>query len=421
MKALPYFQGLGEHIERAWLKHNYDEAVFPDLVLNVLGQRPPIGEVEVRDIVEWIFGDLQPFRQPNVQDLFGEPPVTLFQAPRFYIEALFWHSGTTAIHEHSFSGAFMVLAGSSVHSHWQFTREHTINSRMLCGRLDRISTEILHPGGMRPIHSGDRLIHQLFHLEVPSVTIVARTYVDRHHLPQYRYLLPGLAIDSEDRDGTRTRRLVLLEAMAKGQIEGLRECSAKLIESCDLETTFSVFSALTRRKVDIALMEELYHLAHKRHGDIVKLFRRVCEEERRTRIVTNLRSKVSDPKARFLLALLMLMPDRGSIFEAIQLEFPDSEPLAAIDACIEPMSDKETIGFDFTPTNRLIFHSLVEGLDAESLLQRLQAEFGSDSIDQQRDRLLQHARRLAGSPLFFPLLSRSPLREDPLREKSQAG
>jgi hypothetical protein len=420
MKAFLYFQGLGEHIESAWLKHHYAEAVFPHLVLDILGQRPPVGEVEVRDIVEWIFGSLQPFRQPNANELFGEPPIMLFQAPRFYIEALFWHSGTTAIHEHAFSGAFTVLAGSSVHSHWQFTRERTINSRMLCGRLDRISTEILRPGGIRPIHSGDRLIHQLFHLEVPSVTIVVRTYVDRHHLPQYLYLLPGLALDYEDRDATRTRRLILLDALAKGQLAGLRECSVKLIESCDLETTYCAFSTLARRKVDGALMEELYHLAYQHHGDIMDLFRRVYEEERRTRIVTNLRSKVSDPRARFLLALLMLMPDRDSIFETIRLEFPDSEPIAAIDACIEPMSGQETIGFDFTTINKLIFHSLVEGFDAENLLQRLQAAFEGDSFDQHRDRLLQHARRLAGSPLFFPLLSRSPLREDPLREKSQA-
>lgn len=418
MKALPYFQDLGEYIESAWLKHHYDEAVFPPLVLDVLGQRPPTGKVEVRDIVEWFFGDLHPFRQPNASEIFGEPPIMLFQAPRFYIEALFWHSGTTDIHEHSFSGAFMVLAGSSVHSHWQFTRERMINSRMLCGRLDLISTEILRSGGMRPIHSGDRLIHQLFHLEVPSVTLVVRTYVDRHHLPQYKYLLPGLALDSEDRDGTRTRRLVLINAMAKGQIEGLRDCSIKLIERCDLETTYNVFSTLTSRKVDSALMEDLYQIARQRHGDIVELFRRACEEERRTRIVTNLRSKVSDPKARFLLALLMLMPDRDSIFETIRLEFPDSEPIAAIDACIEPMSGQETIGFDFTAMNKLIFHSLVEGFDAENLLQRLRAAFEGDSFDQHRDRLLQHARRLASSPLFFPLLSRSPLREKPSRMNS---
>jgi AcrR family transcriptional regulator len=211
----------------------------------------------------------------------------------------------------------------------------------------------------------------------------------------------------------------LLDAMARGQIEGLRECSIQLIESCDLETTYHSFSTLTRRKVDDALMEELYQVARWRHGGIVELFRRVCEEERRTRVVRVLRSKVSDPRARFLLALLMLMPDRDSVFEAIQLEFPESAPMAAIDACIEPMSGKDTIGFDFSATNRVIFRGLVEGLDAENLLLRLQAEFESDSVDQHRDRLLQHARKMVGSPLFSPLFSQSPLRESPLRQEGK--
>lgn len=411
MNTLPYFHALGETIEHAWLKQNYDEAVFPELLLDILSQRTPDRQVEMLDIIEWIFDEQQPFRQPDSHEFFGEPPVLLFEAPRFYIEALFWLSGTTAIHEHSFSGAFMVLAGSSVHSHWRFIRERTINSRMLCGRLDRISTEILHSGEIRSIHSGDRLIHQLFHLELPSVSIVIRTYSDRHNLPQYKYLLPGLALDSEDRDSRRVRRLMLLEAMAKGQISGLRKCAMKLTNNCDLETTYALFSTLARIKVDGALMEELYGVARQRHGEIVELFRRVCDEERRTRIVRVLRSKTSDPQARFLLALLMLLPDRDSIFETIQLGFPGRDPWTAIDACIEPMAGKDTIGFDYNATNRLIFRCLVEGVNTDTLLQRLQAKFGSDFIAQNHDRLLAHTGKMAESPLFSPLYSQSPLRD----------
>lgn len=335
----------------------------------------------------------------------------LFQAPRFYIEALFWLSGTTAIHEHGFSGAFAVLAGSSVHSHWRFVPELTVNSRMLCGRLERVSTEILRPGRMRPIHSGSRLIHQLFHLEVPSVTIVVRTYVDRNHLPQYQYLPPGLAIDPEDTDSLRTRRLMFLDGMVRGQMNGLWDYARRLIDSGDLPTIYYMFSALTRRKVDKTPLKDLYGIARERHGGIVDLFQQVCEAERRTRIVTSLRSKVSQPEARFLLALLMLMPDRDAIFEIIRLQFPGVEPLAAIEMWIEGMSGKETIGFDFNNENRLIFRSLVEGIDAEGLLQRLRTEFQEGSVDAHRDRLLDHAKKLAKSELFFPLLSRSPLRE----------
>ncbi|MFL6261291.1 MAG: hypothetical protein ACJ76Y_16455 [Thermoanaerobaculia bacterium] len=407
---IPYFKSLGEGIERSWLQCNYDEEAFPQLVLDELERDPPVGQVEVAEIIDWVFSPAHAFVQPTPRAFFGEPPVMLFQASRFYIEALFWLSGTTSLHEHGFSGAFAVLAGRSVHSHWRFTPERAVNSRMLCGRLDRVSTEILRPGGMRPINSGSRLIHQLFHLEVPSVTIVIRSYVDRNRLPQYEYLLPGLAIDPEDREPLRTRRLMLLEGMARGQIDGLRKHAWNLVENGDLEALYYMFSALTRRKVDRALLEELYGKAREHHGDVIDLFQRVCATERRTRLMTSLRSKTSNPEVRFLLALLMLMPDREAIFATIRLQFPDLDPLVAIEAWLAEISGKETIGFDLSGLNRVIFRGLVEGLDVDGLLQRLRAELREESVETNRDRLLDRAKKLAKSDLLFPLLSNSPLR-----------
>src|SRR4051812_11812632 len=327
---LPYFQRLGERIESAWLLHNYDEEIFPQLVLGELEREPPHERVEVREIIDWTFHPIQ-VQQPGSGHLFGEPPVKLFQSPRFYIEALFWLSGTTEIHEHAFSGVFAVLAGSSVHSHWRFVPERTINSRMLWGRLERVTTEILRPGGMRAIRSGGRLIHQLFHLEVPSVTIVVRTNVERNHLPQLGYLPPGLALDPDDQDGLLTRRLLFLEGMARGQLDGLREYALRMVENGDLEALYRMFSMLTRRRVDRSLLDELYDRARQRHGEVVDLLRQVCEGERRLRIVKSLRSRVSDREARFLLALLMLMPDRDAVFETIRSQFPGTEPLELIE------------------------------------------------------------------------------------------
>jgi hypothetical protein len=407
---IPYFQSLGERIERKWLARSYNEGVFSQLAQEELEQDPSTGKVEVSDVIDWVFSSSHAFRQPHNEHLFGEPPVMLFQASRFYIEALFWLSGTTAIHEHSFSGVFSLLTGSSVHSHWRFVPERAINSRMICGQLRRVSTEVLRPGVVRPIHAGDRLIHQLFHLDLPSVTIVIRTYGQRRHLPQYMYLPPGLALDTEDGDELRTRRLILLDSMARGQIEGLEKYARTLIENGDLEAIFYLFSTLVRHKVDQGLLQDLYRTARERHGEVVDFFKQVCEAERRIRIVTALRSKIHDPEARFLLALLMLMPDRDAILETIQLQFPDAEPLAAIETWLAGMSGKETIGFEFNDVNRIIFRGLVEGADTEDLLRRLQAEFPEEAVHANRDRLLDHAKKLVRSNLFSPLLSRSPLR-----------
>lgn len=402
---IPYFQRLGERIEQEWLERSYDEEVFPQLVLDALRQDPPFGQVEVTDIVDWVFGPSYSFPQPSRGSFFGEPPVSLFHAPRFYIEALFWRSSTTAIHEHSFTGAFAVLAGASVHSHWRFALERALNSRMLCGRLERVSTEFLSVGDMRPIHSGGQLIHQLFHLDVPSVTIVVRTYIDRNHLPQYNYHPPGLALDGEEHDPLRARRLTFLDAMARGEIKGLEEHAGRLIRGGDLETVYQTFAALNRHQVDEGLLKELYRAGRERHGDIVDLFRRVCEEERRRGRVTGLRAQVAAPEARFFLALLMLMPDRDAIFDAIRRQFPAVEPLPAIETWVEGMA--ESIGLNFTGVNRTIFRGLVEGLDGEALLQCYELE--SDAVLANPDWLLGQAKKMARSDLFYPLFSESPL------------
>jgi hypothetical protein len=291
--------------------------------------------------------------------------------------------------------------------------DRTVNARMICGRLERISTEILRPGAMRPIHAGDQLIHQLFHLEMPSVTIVVRTFGQQRHFPQYNYLAPGLALDPDDVDELRTRRLIFLDGMARGHLEGLREYARRMIETGDLESVFYLFSSLGKRKIDGDLAEELYGMARERHGEVIDLFRKACEEERRMRIIGPLRSKVQDPEARFFLALLMLLPDREAILETIRLQFPDIEPLAAIDTWLARMSGKETIGFVFDDEIRLLFHGLVEGLDPEALLESLREELPGDGITAHRDRLLADARKLARSALFLPLFSNSPFRTEP--------
>jgi hypothetical protein len=409
---IPYFQRLGERIERAWLCRSYDEEIFPRLALDELERDPPFGQVETADLIDWTFGPFHEFPQPGDSELFGEPPVMLYQAPRFYIEALFWFSGTTSIHQHGFSGAFAVLAGSSVHSHWRFAPERAINSRMLCGRLERVATEILRPGGMRPIHPGNRLIHQLFHLEMPSVTLVVRTRGERNQQPQFSYRLPGLAIDTFDQDPLRRRRLMFLHSMAGGQIDGLAKYARRMVESGDLVALYYTFSLLTQSRVDKELLGELYDIARQRYGETVDLLQQVCEGERRTRVVAALRAKISDPEARFLLALLMLMPDRDAIFEAIRLQFPNAEPLGTIETWLAGISGKETIGFNFNGFNRLVFRSLVEGVDIEELFQRVRAECPDQPVGADRDRLREHAKKMAGSVLFYPLFSKSPLREE---------
>lgn len=407
---IPYIKDIGERIEQSWIRQGYDERPFSDIVLDTLADYPPHLNLSVDDIIEWTFGAPQDPKQPSPPKLFGEPPVLLFQSPRFYIEALFWRSGTTDIHQHAFSGVFAVLAGSSVHSHWNFETERMVNQRMLSGRLSLKSTETLRPGDMRPISAGNQLIHQLFHLELPSVTLVIRTYREPPHMPQYKYLSPGLAIDPFAEDPLQQRRLIFIEAMARGQIDGLSKYAEQWISGGDIESMYYLFSALSRRRIDPNLVDELYALARKQHGDIIDLFREVCDEMRRTRFVLGHRADVADKDARFLLALFMLMPDKENIFNMLRIEFPGTDPLEFIDQAMAKMPGKEIFGFDYSGAHRLIFRSLVEGVDEEGIMGRLSELYSRESLEKQRQKLTERVREIARSELFHPLMSEGSMR-----------
>src|SRR5262245_16745461 len=159
------FQDLGARVQARWRAAGFDVEAFPDLALAALAETPPSRLVTVDEIVDWVrTAAALPF-QPNLHSRFGEPPLTVFHAERFYIEVLFWLDGTTAIHQHSFSGAFHVLAGSSIHSEYTFTTAEQLNLRLKLGEVQLGSAELLQAGASRRIEPQDRFIHALFHLD----------------------------------------------------------------------------------------------------------------------------------------------------------------------------------------------------------------------------------------------------------------
>ena len=137
---------------------------------------------------------------------FGNPPITTYVGPRFFIDVYYWLDGTTTIHQHSFSGAFEVLLGGSVHSRYRFAKEREINPHFLVGQIEFNDVSLLSQGDIREIDSGSQFIHSLFHLDRPSVTITVRTYKAPGAPVQYSYLKPFLAVNPFSTDASLTKR-----------------------------------------------------------------------------------------------------------------------------------------------------------------------------------------------------------------------
>src|SRR5262249_6236027 len=129
---------------------------------------------------------------------FSNLPVTVYRGDAFHLELLVWTRASTSVHQHGFSGAFRVVTGSSLHSNYRFIERQRINSHLLIGDIEMTSMQLLNVGDVVPISAGrEGLVHSLFHLDEPSVTLVARTGWEPESAPQYDLIQPRFAFDSK--------------------------------------------------------------------------------------------------------------------------------------------------------------------------------------------------------------------------------
>ena len=166
------------------------------------------------DVVRFVHEAPVLVAQADIDSKFGQPAITVFRCEAFYIDVLFWVDGTTAIHQHRFSGAFHVMGGSSLQSRYRFTPKCAYSERLLYGTLDLLDVELLVKGDVRPIRAGAELVHALFHLDRPSVSVVVRTAGDElSRATICSYSRAGLAFDPFAKTESMTRKIQTLDLL----------------------------------------------------------------------------------------------------------------------------------------------------------------------------------------------------------------
>src|SRR5215210_575887 len=118
-----YFTQLGLAIKEAWGAKKFRKEWLPRVAVAAFEENPPSARPDFLDVIEWAESASFLPRQARLDEAFGQPPLTVFWDERFRVDVLFWHTATTGIHQHKFCGAFTLLAGSSVHSRYDFMLE----------------------------------------------------------------------------------------------------------------------------------------------------------------------------------------------------------------------------------------------------------------------------------------------------------
>lgn len=325
-EGLGELRALGDRVREAWRAVAFDVERFAAVAFAALRDDPPCVEK-----VEWVelVREFMRWRDPPAQfaTRFGQPQITVYRHPRFYIEVLFWMDGAPEIHRHNFHGAFQVLAGSSLHVRHGFTVDRQVSQALLLGEARVESLQVLRPGDTVAI-DGARLVHSLYHLERPSVTLVVRTSAGFAG-PQYSYLPPHVAYDPFLHDPTLDKQLEVLALLRRA---APAEHVAMLVEFAGREDLYGLLRALIEGG---AHLEEAGTLApvlaagRAVHGEAMdrvaaSLARRWWEMDLVLR-----RARVPTPDHRFLLGLLAALPDAESIRAQVASR-TGGDPCAAI-------------------------------------------------------------------------------------------
>lgn len=415
------FNKLGAEIEILWREKNYDEAVFPELAANALKSANLPAQVSAWDVIEWTMTETVLPEQKDLSGNFGDPPITIYNSPRFHVDVYFWLEGTTAIHQHAFCGAFQVLLGSSIHSWYEFDRNEAINTFTELGNINLKLCELLSVGDVQPINAGKQYIHGLFHLEQPSATIVVRTHKSPMFLPQFSYYKPHLAIDPFFEEANTTKKMQCMTALIRSKHPRTDEFITDWLKVSDFQTTFQILSTL-RSYLRSNQIDQLFNLSapqnrfesfmeivRERHGERANVFPQVFAHLEKQDEIVRRRGYVTESEHRFFLALLLNVEGRERIFSLVKERFPDKEPLDKVLDWTFDLAQTRVLGenipnalgiADFDDTDLFILENLLQDKATDEIQTLLETEYGSEKLENFPERL----EKLQKAVIFQPLL-----------------
>lgn len=420
------FQDLGALVERRWKAENYSEQLFPEVAAQALAEADLPARVDPWDVIRWVHTAAALPEQKDVDGRFGNPPITLFAGARFFIDIYYWLDGATSIHQHSFTGAFQVLLGSSIHSRYSFREDRIINEHFSVGKLALEEVQLLKLKDVRPIRAGKNFIHSLFHLDRPSATITIRTEHTPSAALQYDYRKPHFALDPFFRNPALLKKLQTIGLLLGMKHKDADQMIGDLVGASDFQTAYFVL-AETFQQLQSNEMDALFGLStgkdrfaailarcRSTHGELADLVLPVLEEQERQMSIIHRRGTITKDAHRFFLALLLNVSSREKILELVEQRYPNQDPVETILDWVEELGRTRVLGSketnalglpEFDDSYVFVLECLLRGLSDEEIDLRANAEYPPADAAELRTRIPGLKESLKESSLFKSLLT----------------
>jgi hypothetical protein len=420
------FQKLGALVEDRWKAENYSEQLFPEIASQALVEADLPAHVDPWDIIRWVHSTESLPHQYDVEGRFGNPPITLYSGPRFFIDVYYWLDGATSIHQHSFTGAFQVLLGSSIHSRYSFREDKIINEHFSVGQLALEEVQLLRLNDVRMIRAGKNFIHSLFHLDRPSATITIRTEFTPSSALQYDYRKPYFALDPFFNSPAMIKKLQTIGLLLGTKHKDADAMIGNLCAESDFQTAYFVL-AETYQQLQSNEMDQLFGLSTGKdrfkailnqcrsvHGELTDMVLPVLEEHERQTSIVQRRGTITKDAHRFFLALLLNVPSRKKILDLVKQRYPAQAAVETVLDWVEELGRTRVLGSketnalgmpEFDDFYVFVLECLLEGLNAEQIDQKATAQYPPESAAELKQRIPSVTETLRESILFKSLLT----------------
>lgn len=359
---------LAYELEEAWSVRGFAREAFPELASRALVKAKLAENFNENDVLEAVLTSQALPPQLDITASFGQPPLTTLRTAHFLVDIYFWTNLDVSIHDHSFVGAFANLSGDSFNCLYEFTGDTGSESDVVSGNLRLKAVDKLKSGDVRPIVDGRRFIHQVWHLDYPTVTVAIRTFgVDPERRP-FTYLPPGLAwkngIASSEID---QRRMQFLRYLFAAHRPNRLEFASRLI---NFSTPYQGLTALflTDSLCSQEEWSELHsYLQNSDSSWIHAGLAAIASVETRKYIHWD---KLVKRAHRELVAALLTCDSSRTL-----REFLDQAPSSKIVYILGELSDDKVLAFELTRPHLAAVEGLLAGIGEREILSSIQRRY----------------------------------------------
>lgn len=344
MKA---FEDLGASIDDAWSRAGRAPVAFPAIAAESLQRAELHRRVDIARLADWL-ADADAIPPQNLASTFGEPPLNVFVGQGWAIQVLCWVEGRTTVHCHDFAGAFTVMTGSSIQRRYRFTPRAEGDAGLRLGALERRDLALLDTGAVEVIEPGAGLIHSVFHLDRPTLSVVARTDALDLDGPQFDYWPPSVAIDPEYADPLVLRRTQVLAMLLRAGLPEAEAFATALVTRGGLQQAWRVLDLALGAPACAPYLPRLIEAAAARHGDAATMMLASLRQARWEHGVGERRSVTENPEHRFFLGALLCTERREDVFALVAARHPSADADALVRRWIRellPGSDPTTLAY----------------------------------------------------------------------------